>query len=258
MINKKSTKTIIYFREKIFDHKILVNYTTDFLTNLFVLAKRKYNNKNTKNSVTKIHTNLSKQLTEYSKTLDQQDNMIEINMVLSDENPIIQSESSLTDSNILLMVTFQKIDWDEINIFRPFLLRYLTLYLKEKTKLSTNKIKQLVTNLSFVIQEFLQNANQYGIGDYGYELTVSYKDNKIAISVKNYTNSDNAIQLQSIVDEITNAEDMHDLILKYMLNSQKHLGLISSVFNNYISNLTCKINQDNLVYLEALIETKKD
>lgn len=258
MINKKSTKTIIYFREKIFDHKILVNYTTDFLTNLFVLAKRKYNNENTKNSVTKIHTNLSKQLTEYSKTLDQQDNMIEINMVLSDENPIIQSESSLTDSNILLMVTFQKIDWDEINIFRPFLLRYLTLYLKEKTKLSTNKIKHLVTNLSFVIQEFLQNANQYGIGDYGYELTVSYKDNKIAISVKNYTNSDNAIQLQSIVDEITNAEDMHDLILKYMLNSQKHLGLISSVFNNYISNLTCKINQDNLVCLEALIETKKD
>ena len=156
------------------------------------------------------------------------------------------------------MVTFQKIDWDEINIFRPFLLRYLTLYLKEKTKLSTNKIKQLVTNLSFVIQEFLQNANQYGIGDYGYELTVSYKDNKIAISVKNYTNSDNAIQLQSIVDEITNAEDMHDLILKYMLNSQKHLGLISSVFNNYISNLTCKINQENLVCLEALIETKKD
>ena len=88
--------------------------------------------------------------------------------------------------------------------------------------------------------------------------TISYKDNKIAISVKNYTNSDNAIQLQSIVDEITNAEDMHDLILKYMLNSQKHLGLISSVFNNYISNLTCKINQDNLVCLEALIETKKD
>ena len=261
MISRKPTKTIIHFREKIIDYKILVRYTTDFLMNLFVLSQKKYNGENIKDekvkkSIAKVQAQLLAEVTEYSKTLNlQKDNMVEVKLKLNNNTPIIRSYSSLRDNGVLLMVTFQKIDWDEINIFRKFLFRYITHYLKKKTKKTSDEIKQIVTNLSFVIQEFLQNANLYGIGDYGYELVISYVDDKIIISVENYTDSKNAAQLQSIVNEINNAGNIRDLILKYMLNSQKHLGLISSVFNNYLCNLSCKISRDNLVRLKAVIET---
>lgn len=260
MISRKPNKTIIHFREKIIDYKTLVSYTTDFLMNLLILSKRKYSGENiTKSHAAKIQAKLLAEVSEYSKNLDPKtDNMIEIKLESDSEIPIMHSYSSLRDTGVLLMITFQKIDWDEINIFRKFLFRYLVQYLKKETKKSTNEIKQLVTNLSFVIQEFLQNANLYGAGDYGYELVISHINDNITISVENYTDPENAAQLKAIVEEICNAENMHELILKYMLNSQKHLGLISSVFNNYIDDISCKVNRDNLVRLEAIIEIGKE
>ena len=54
MISRKPTKTIIHFREKIIDYKILVRYTTDFLMNLFVLSQKKYNGENIKDEKVKI------------------------------------------------------------------------------------------------------------------------------------------------------------------------------------------------------------
>lgn len=255
MISRKPNKAIIHFREKIIDYKVLVSYTADFLMNLLILSKRKYSGENiTKSSATKIQAKLLADVTEYSKTLNpEKDNMLEIRLESDSEVPVMHSYSSLRDTGVLLMITFQKIDWDEINIFRKFLFRYLTHYLKKETKKNSNEIKQLVTNLSFVIQEFLQNANLYGAGDYGYELVISHINDTITISVENYTDLKNATQLKSIVDEICSTENMHELILKYMLNSQKHLGLISSVFNNYIDNINCKVNRDNLIRLEAVI-----
>lgn len=262
MISKKTTKTVIHFHEKIIDLKVLECYTTDFLMKLFVLAKKKYNNENIRNekvkaAIAEVEANLLDNIKKYSQNLDiEKENMIEVKIMSDGKNPIVNSYSLLHEADQLLRVTFQKIDWDEINLFRKFLLRYLTTYLRKKTKKTGNEIKQIVTNLSFVIQEFLQNANLYGVGNHGYELIISNVDDKIMISVENYTDPKNAVQLQSIVDEICNAENMRELLLKYMLNSQKHLGLICSVFNNYITDLTCNINSDNLVHLEAVVVTE--
>ncbi len=262
MISKKKTKTVIHFHEKIIDLKTLVRYTTDFLMKLFILAKKKYNNENirdekVKASITEVEANLLENINKYLQNMDiEKENMIEVKIMSDGNNPIVNSYSLLHEANQLLRVAFQKIDWDEINLFRKFLFRYLTIYLRKKTKKTANEIKQIVTNLSFVIQEFLQNANLYGVGDHGYELVISHVDDKIMISVENYTDPKNAIQLQAIVEEISNTENMRELLLKYMLKSQKHLGLICSVFNNYITDLTCNINSDNLVRLEAVVETE--
>lgn len=259
MISGKTNKTIIHFRERIIDYNTSVGYTTDFLMNLLILSKRKCSGMNmTKSYTAKIQSQFLSEITEYLKTLNlKEDNILEIELESDNEVPVMHLHSYIPDNEALLIITFQKIDWDEVNIFRKFLLKYLSHYLKKRTEKSSSEIKQTVTNLSFVIQEFLQNANLYVTGGYGYELVVSYIDNAIVISVENYTNPENAAQLKAIVDEISNAENMHELILKYMLDSQKHLGLISSVFNNYIDNISCKISDDNLVRLEAVIKTKK-
>lgn len=254
MISEKPNKTIIHFHEKIIDYKSSVGYTTDFLTNLLILSKKKDGaNDTTKSHVAEIKAKFSAELSEYSKTLNPKtDNMLEIKLESANETPVMHT--SLRSSGVILMIRFQKIDWDEINIFRKFLSRYLMQYFKKATKKSSNEIKQLVSNLSFVIQEFLQNANLYGAGDFGYQLVISHINDTIIISVENYTDPRNAAQLKAIVDEICSTENMHDLILKYMLKSQKHLGLISSVFNKYIDDISCDVNHDNLVKLKAAVE----
>lgn len=259
MISRKPNKTIIHFREKMLDYNISLSYTIDFLVNLLVLSKRKYDGMNMpKSYAAEIQTKFLSEITEYSKTLDcEESNMLEIKLESDNEVPVMHLHSHTPNTEVLLMVTFQKIDWDEINIFRNFLLKYLTHYLKKRTEKSNGEIKQIITNLSFVAQEFLQNANLYVAGNCGYKLVISYIDDAIAISVENYTDPENAAQLKAIVDEICNTKNMHELILKYMLDSQKHLGLISSVFNNYIDNINCKVNRDNLVRLEAVIKTEK-
>ena len=162
MISKKTTKTVIHFHEKIIDLKVLECYTTDFLMKLFVLAKKKYNNENIRNekvkaAIAEVKANLLDNIKKYSQNLDIE--MIEVKIMSDGKNPIVNSYSLLHEADQLLRVTFQKIDWDEINLFRKFLLRYLTTYLRKKTKKTGNEIEQIVTNLSFVIQEFLQNAN---------------------------------------------------------------------------------------------------
>lgn len=260
MISRKPSRTIIHFREKIIDCNVSVGYTADFLLNLFILSKRKCGGRDiTESYAAEIQTKFVSEITEYSKTLNRkEDTVLEVKLESDNEVPVVQLHSHTPNTEVLLMILFQKIDWDEINIFRKFLLKYLTHYLKQKTKKSGDEIKRVITNLSFVAQEFLQNANLYVAGDHGYKLVLSYTDGAIIISVENYTDPKNAAQLQTIVNEICNAENMHKLILKYMLDSQKHLGLISSVFNNYIDTISCNVNNDNLVTLEAVIKTEKD
>ena len=103
------------------------------------------------------------------------------------------------------------------------------------------------------MQELLQNANEYSVGNTDYELIVKHKDNRVLISVENTTDRKHFEQLKSIISDIKSSQNLQELIIKYMLAQDKHLGLISSVFNNNIETIDYVALKDNRVRIDVSV-----
>lgn len=261
MISRKPTGAVIHFYEKMIDKTVLVRFTTDFIMKIFELFYRKKHpvlDKESEKIIQSIQATLFAKTNEYARSIEvDENNVIEIQFEKNNLIPIVQHYKTLRKTDVLLTVSFKKIGWDEINVFRSFFVRYISYYFAKfhaaRFK-DQNAIKKIVTDLSYIIQELLQNANAYSIGEYDYELVVKHISNTIKLSVENYTNQKNIDQLKKTIDDINQAENLHNLILDYMLSQEKHLGLISSVFNNDVEKISCSCKSSGLVKVEIVVK----
>lgn len=261
MIQKHDTGAIIHFYQKMIDKTVLVRFTTDFIMRVFALFYRKKHTNQDQDSdrmIQSIQANLFAKVNEYAKTIAcDENNIIEIMFEKDDLIPIVQHHRQDKKSDILLDVFFKKVGWDEINVFRSFFVRYLEYYFAKilsKTPTDRKIVNKIVNDLSYIVQELLQNANAYSIGEYDYELSVSHKDDKVFVTVENYTDKDNLNQLVRIIEDIKTSGNLQELILKYMLSQEKHLGLISSVFNNNVESIDYAIESEGLVKVSIVVK----
>lgn len=258
MINEKVDSNIIHFYQKVLDKTTLIRFTTDFTLRIFALFYRKQHDgllgRESNKIIQSIQATLFARINDYIKDINiSPNNIIEIKFEKDNAIPSVSLHHEEKESDTLLNVFFKKISWDEINEFRVFLVRYLQYYLSKfhssffKTE---EQIKKNVSNLSYIIQELLQNANAYSYGPYDYELVLKYSRNKFYITVSNFANENNIRILKTIIDEIKSTKDMQTLLLKYMLSEDKHLGIITCIFNykitdfnfSYIDNKIAQIN----------------
>lgn len=254
MIRKQDSGAVIHFYQKVLDKRTLIRSTTDFILRIFGLFYKKQKEIYSEDSnriIQSIQATLFAKLDNYVKSIKvSKHNVIEIKFEKDSLIPVVSHHSSEDSNNILLNVFFKKIGWDEINVFRVFFIKYMEYYLK---KFSFNNfddegsIKKKVADLSYIVQELLQNANEYSLDYYDYELIVQHIDNKIEITVSNFTDDENLARLKNIIKDINSSENLQDLILKYMLSSEKHLGLITSVFNYDVDKVDYNIENNEIV-----------
>ncbi|HBD94388.1 MAG: hypothetical protein A2015_00510 [Spirochaetes bacterium GWF1_31_7] len=256
MIHEEPSSAVIHFYQKMIDKTVLIRFTTDFIMRIFGLfykKKHKSNDGDSDRIIQSIQATLFAKINEYAKDIKvDEDNIIEIMFDKNDLIPVVQHYNGDKRSDVLLNVFFKKIGWDEINVFRFFFVRYMEYYFK-KINIGESG-KKTVSDLSYIVQELLQNANAYSTGEFDYELKVKHKNGFIYISVENYTDETNLAMLTKIINDINNTKDLQDLILKYMLSQDKHLGLISSVFNNNIEKINYSVSEDNRVRVDVIVK----
>ena len=262
MITKNIDNNIIHFYQKVVDKRAVLRFTTDFLMRIFALSYKKKSersdNEETKRIIASIQASLFAQIDKYLKdTSVAENNIIEIKFEKDNIFPIVEILDEDKPSGILVNVFFKKINWEEINEFRIFLIRFLEYYFiqyKSDSIKDEQNVKKLVTEMAGVVQELLQNANMYSIGNYDYELVIEFKENKFIITVYNFADSKNAKNLFSIIKEIKNSTNMQELILKYMLSDNKTLGLISSIYNYNIKTYSAEYLNNEIVKVVFEVE----
>ncbi len=238
MIDTKQDANIIHFYQKVIDATVVGRYTTDFILKIFGIFYKKNHStgmdSDSNKLVMSIQANLFEKINRYLKGVKfTKDSVIEITFEEDHSIPIINIIEQDVSTDYLIDVFFKKISWDEINEFRGFIIRFLQYYLINVVKkdMTEHKLKQTVSNTAYVIQELLQNANAYSTAGSDYRLKFDYKDSRFCILVENFSDKANAESLINIIDEIKKSDDKKSLILRYMLADQKHLGIITSIFN---------------------------
>ncbi|HOJ63206.1 MAG TPA: hypothetical protein PLE45_02185 [Spirochaetota bacterium] len=265
MLTEKIDSNIIHFFQKVLDKTTLIRFTTEFTLRIFALFYKKQHDgflgKESNKIIQSIQGNLFARINDYVKDINiTPNNIIEIKFEKDNAIPSVSLHHDDKISDILINVFFKKISWDEINEFRVFLIRYLNYYLyKFHSDFFTNEeaIKKNVSNVAYVVQEMLQNANAYSYGPYDYELILRYSNNKFYITVSNFAKENNYILLKQILDEIRNATDLKTLLLKYMLSEEKHLGLITCIFNYDITDYNLKYIDNKIVEINLTINAVK-
>ncbi|MBR6198789.1 MAG: hypothetical protein IKQ61_00850 [Spirochaetales bacterium] len=273
MLGKESQNNIIHFYQRVIDKTTLIRFTTDFTLKIFELFYKKqaegddFDEKESNKIIRSIQASLFADINKYIKDAQiRNEDVIEITFERDSSIPsvILHREDEPTDveyadPSILLHVYFKKISWNEINEFRVFFVRYMTYYL---TKFHSGDFKDVdsisrnVSNASYVVQELLQNANAYSFDMHDYELVLKYNVGAFDITVRNFAEQKNVAQLQEIVKEISDCENHEELLLKYMLNEEKHLGLITSIYNYNISKYNVNYLEDKIVEIHFVIDTE--
>lgn len=244
MIKKKSDINIISFSQKVLDKESLINFTPNFILEIYFLFYRSKYGKSVDPKLLRsesefimqlIKTALFTEIEGYKDNIKKDsENILQITFEKDHPDPIVSLYNQKDQTDVLIDVLFKKISWDEVNEFRKFLVDYLEYFLN---KFHSNRFSskedssKRANNITYVIQELLQNANEHGEGENDYELLLKFDNNKFFITVINYALKEKANQLISIVDDIRNNENHDDLLLKYMLEEDKHLGIISSIVN---------------------------
>lgn len=256
MEQSENGSAVIHFYQKMIDKTVLIRYTTDFIMRIFGLFYKKKHSSSQGESdriIQSIQATLFAKINEYAKGIaNSEDNIIEIMFDKNDLIPIVQHYRGDKKSDVLLDVFFKKIGWDEINVFRFFFVRYMEYYFK-KIHIGESE-KKAVSDLSYIVQELLQNANAYSLNNTDYELKVKHKGNSVLVSVENYADENNIAMLKNIITDINTSNNLQELILKYMLSQDKHLGLISSVFNNNVEKISYGITENNKVKVDISVK----
>ncbi|HOV13495.1 MAG TPA: hypothetical protein PK771_04360 [Spirochaetota bacterium] len=262
MISEKIDSNVIHFYQKVVDKTALIRFTSDFILKIFELFYKKQHGgimgQESERIIKSIQATLYVKINQYVKDLKiSSDNIIDIKFEKDNAIPIVSLHHESKKSDILMDIFFKKINWEEINEFRVFMVKYLNYYL---TKLYLSKftdefsINKIVTDLSYVVQELLQNANAYSYGPYDYELILKHYDNKFHITVSNFAKKDNALMLMNIVNEIKRSENLDDLVISYMKSEDKHLGIITSIFNYKISDYKVEYIDDKIIQTQFIME----
>lgn len=265
MIAEKIDSSIIHFFQKVLDKTTLIRFTTEFILRIFALFYKKQQDgflgKESHKIIQSIQGSLFAKINDYVKDINiTPNNIIEIKFEKDNSIPSVSLHHNEKISDVLINVFFKKISWDEINEFRVFLIRYLNYYLSKFHSnffVDNESIKKNVSNVSYVVQEMLQNANAYSYGPYDYELILKYSNNKFNIIVSNFAEEHNYKLLKQIIDEIKAATDLKTLLLKYMLSDEKHLGLISCIFNYDITEYEVKYIDNKIVQMNITINAVK-
>ncbi|MCG8570405.1 MAG: hypothetical protein MJB14_09720 [Spirochaetes bacterium] len=231
--------SVIHFYQKVIDKTILKRFTADFILRIFGLFYRKNQEQvqaEQEKMIQSIQAALFSRLNESLKSISvTPSNLIEIKFDDDIAIPTITYHNEVEKyDNVLINVLFKKIGWEEINEFRYFILRFLQYYLSreyESQIIPEETIKKKVEEISYIIQELLQNANQYGLEEYDYQLKIIHLAHEIHIYVFNAASEKNYQKMKRIIEEIRNSKDREDLLLKFMLKDDKSLGLISSILN---------------------------
>jgi hypothetical protein len=258
MIKQSADSNVIHFYQRVLDKTVLVRFTTEFVLKIFALFYKKkreqHDSKSTDKLIQSIQATLFAKINDYVKRSEiEEHDTIEITFEKEHTIPIVSllhtedKESDHQQSDMLIHIYFKKISWDEINEFRYFLTRYLQYYLatfQQSSARDENKTKRQVSNLTYVIQELLQNANEHSSGQYDYELELQNVNKQFIITVRNFATKPNAEKLKSIVNEIKNTTNIQELLLQYMLDDEKHLGIISSIINYNIEDYTISYKND--------------
>jgi len=262
MISEKIDCNVIHFYQKVVDKTALIRFTTDFILKIFALFYKKQHDgtmgQESDRIIKSIQAALFVKINQYVKDVQIcPDNIIDIKFEKDNAIPIVSLHHDSQKSDVLIDILFKKISWEEINEFRVFMVRYLDYYLT-KFHLSEfpgkSSINKVVTDLSYVVQELLQNANAYSYGHYDYELILRHSNDKFYITVSNFAEKDKAQMLINIVNEIKNCEDLNNLVLKYMKSDEKHLGIITSVYNYKISDYNVEYIDDKIIQTQFVME----
>ena len=258
MISEKIDNNIIHFYQKVIDKTVLIRYTTDFILKIFAMFYKKQNGNDLADSSIKmiksIQASLFSKINEFVNNAElTNDNIIDIRFEKDSLVPLFKLYHENSKNDVLFNIFFKKISWDEINEFRLFLVKFLHYYLlkyNQNTVKSNEHLDKIVSDLSYVVQELLQNANAYSFGQFEYELVLNHSNNKFVITVYNFAEEKNVKVLFNIFDELKNEENKNNLILKYMLAEDKHLGLITSIFNYNISNFNAEYIDNKIVKIQ--------
>jgi hypothetical protein len=276
MLGQESQNNIIHFYQRVIDKTTLIRFTTDFTLRIFELFYKKQaetdvldenEEKESNQIIRSIQASLFADINKYIKEAQiHATDVIEVTFERDSSIPtvILHREDEPTnaeyeDPSILLHVYFKQISWNEINEFRVFFVRYMTYYLTQfhgNDFKDVDSISRNVSNVSYVVQELLQNANAYSADMHDYELVFRYNVGAFDITVRNFAEYKNVEQLQSIVKEISDCENHEELLLKYMLNEEKHLGLITSIYNYNISKYNVDYIDNKIVEIHFVIDTE--
>ncbi|OHD06598.1 MAG: hypothetical protein A2086_06660 [Spirochaetes bacterium GWD1_27_9] len=262
MLTEKIDSNVIHFYQKAVDKTALIRFTTDFILKIFELFYKKQYSTNpgleSKRIINSIQATLFAKINEYVKDINlSADNIIDIKFEKDNAIPIVSLHHETKKSDTLFNVFFKKINWEEINEFRVFMIKYLKYYLTKyhfSYLPDEHKITKVVTDLSYVVQELLQNANAYSYGSYDYELILKHSGNRFNVIVSNFSDKENAKTLINIVDEIHNTKDLQELIIKYMRSEEKHLGIITSVFNYNVSEYKVNYIDNKIIQAQFMLE----
>ncbi len=261
MITKNIDNNIIHFYQKVVDKVAVIRFTTDFLMKIFGLSYKKQSeilNEETKRIIASIQASLFAQIDKYLKDVTiSENNIIEIRFEKDNIFPIVEILYEDKPTDTLVNVFFKKINWEEINEFRIFLIRFLDYYLKKyRSTFFKNEtdIKKLVTEVAYVVQELLQNANMYSVGEYDYELIIECSDNRLIITVYNFADKNSVNKLMNIIKEVKASDNLQELILKYMLSDNKSLGIISSIYNYNIKKYSVEYIDDEIAKVVFEVE----
>lgn len=262
MINEKIDNNVIHLYQKVVDKTALIRFTSDFVLKIFALFYKKQHGglmgQESGRIIQSIQATLFIKINQYVKDAEiSTDNIIDIKFEKDNAIPIVSLHHEKKSSDTLIDVCFKKISWEEINEFRVFMVKYLNYYLTKYYSSQfndTQSINKVVTDLSYVVQELLQNANAYSYGPYDYELILKHSENKFFITVSNFAQKENADMLLKIVNEIKNTDNLKELIIKYMKSEEKHLGIITSVYNYKVTTYDVEYIDNKIIQTKFVIE----
>ena len=263
MINRKSQSSIICIFLKMNNNKSFIRITVDFVLRLASLFHSK--NKRDMNDTNKIIRSIQDKLfaniggfIENGKLTEISD--LEIFFESQGDTLCTKIKNLKTRKDNLINVVFKKICWDEINEFRVFLLKYMEIYFNEINSgyfKGETSMKKAVSDLSYVVQEILQNANEHSPPDCEYELYIRHKGDDFHIIVYNFAEKSKASHLIEIVNEVKNTKNLSELLLEYMINNDKHLGIISSIANYNIREYNVFYSPEEIISVEMIMKIER-
>lgn len=261
---ENSKGAIIHFFQKILDKTVIIRFTSEFILKIFELSYKKRNDFDTPESnqfIKLIQATLFAKINNYvQKTKIVPNNFIEIFFEEEHSVPAVTVHHNAMEENRLLHVFFKRTDWEEINEFRYFLGRYISFYLKSKFSNflgDDNIIRQVISDITYIVQELLQNANEHSFKNTDYEFSLIHKDDSFYIMVGNYGEKSKLDNISRIINEVKQSDNLQELLMKYMLDDDKHLGLVTSIVNFKIDDINVAYDENNFIKVNTTINLPK-
>jgi hypothetical protein len=151
-----------------------------------------------------------------------------------DSPPSVVYDSSREYDELYLHVGFKRIAWEEINEFRMYLnhliQKYILQYDNRLWKSSVN-VHKIVADMTYIIQEMLQNAYEYSVDCSPYDLEMRIHEHRFYVTVTNLATPEDADCVLKIIRDVRESNNMQELLLDYMVSEEKHLGIVTCLVN---------------------------